>query len=154
MKTERIVQAENNKSIDPSKIVESNIIDISLTDNKGQIRSLTDLKGKVVMLDFHAFSTSESPARILEMRELYNKYHDKGFEIYQISLDADEHFWKQQTENLPWISVRDNNGLSSSILAAYNIRSIPEFFLIDRENGLVSRSQQIKDINSAIEKLL
>ena len=154
MKTERIVQAENNKSIDPSKIVESNIIDISLTDNKGQIRSLTDLKGKVVMLDFHAFSTSESPARILEMRELYNKYHDKGFEIYQISLDADEHFWKQQTENLPWISVRDNNGLSSSILAAYNIRSIPEFFLIDRENGLVSRSQQIKDINNAIEKLL
>lgn len=154
LKTDRIVQAENNKGIDPSKIVETNIIDISLSDNKGQTRSLTDLKGKVVMLDFHVFSTNESPARILEMRELYNKYHEKGFEIYQISLDADEHFWKQQTENLPWISVRDNNGLNSGILAAYNVRSIPEFFLIDRSNSLVSRSQQIKDIEKAIEKLL
>lgn len=154
LKTDRIVQAENNKVIDPSKIVETNIIDISLSDNKGQTRSLTDLKGKVVMLDFHVFSTNESPARILEMRELYNKYHAKGFEIYQISLDDDEHFWKQQTENLPWISVRDNNGLNSGILAAYNVRSIPEFFLIDRSNSLVSRSQQIKDIEKAIEKLL
>lgn len=154
LKTDRIVQAENNKVIDPSKIVETNIIDISLSDNKGQTRSLTDLKGKVVMLDFHVFSINESPARILEMRELYNKYHAKGFEIYQISLDDDEHFWKQQTENLPWISVRDNNGLNSGILAAYNVRSIPEFFLIDRSNSLVSRSQQIKDIEKAIEKLL
>lgn len=154
VKTERIVQAENNRGIDPSKIVESNIIDINLPDNKGQMRSLTSLNGKVVILDFHVFGTNESPARILEMRELYNKYHEKGLEIYQISLDADEHFWKQQTENLPWISVRDNNGLSSGILAAYNIRTLPEFFLIDRSNSLVSRSQQINDIEKAIEKLL
>lgn len=154
VKTERIVQAENSKGIDPSKIVESNIIDINLPDNKGKMRSLTELNGKVVILDFHVFGTNESPARILEMRELYNKYHDRGLEIYQISLDADEHFWKQQTENLPWISVRDNNGLSSSVLIAYNIRTLPEFFLIDRSNSLVSRSQQINDIEKAIEKLL
>ncbi len=151
---DRIITYENNKTIDPAKIVESNIIDITMPDNKGNKRSLTDLKGKVVMLDFHVFGMKESPERILIMRELYNKYHDKGFEIYQVSLDANEHFWKQQTANLPWISVRDKDGISSSILAAYNIHSIPEYFLIDRSNGLVSRSQQIEDMEKAIEELL
>lgn len=152
--TDRIISYESNKPTSQIEIVESNIIDITLPDNKGQQRSLTDMKGKVVMLDFHVFGMKESPERILLLRELHNKYHERGFEIFQISLDADEHFWKQQTENLPWISVRDKNGLSSSVLASYNIHSLPEYFLIDRNNSLVNRSQQIKDIEKAIEKLL
>lgn len=155
MNNKRIVDAENAKAqIDQSKINTSGLIDISLTDNKGQRRSLTQLAGKVVLLDFHVFATKESPERIMSLRELYNKYHDRGFEIYQISLDSDEHFWKQQTAALPWISVRDENGLNSGNLTIYNVRSIPEFFLIDKNNSLVSRSSQIKDLNAAIEKLL
>ena len=73
------------------------VIDIKLPDNKGHERSLTELKGKVVLLDFHVFAMDESPKRILMLRELYNKYHAQGLEIYQISLDPNEHFWKQQT---------------------------------------------------------
>lgn len=154
MRNERIVAAGNNSYIDPAKISTAGLIDISLTDNRGHLRSLTGLKGRVVMLDFHVFGTKESPARILTLRELYNKYHAEGFEIYQVALDADEHFWKQQTEALPWICVRDADGLGSNRLAVYNIRSLPEFFLIDRGNNLVSRSTQIKDLDEAISALL
>ena len=153
MKNIRTIEAEQAKTIDPSKVQSAGVIDIALTDNKGRVRRLTDLKGQVVLLDFHVFGQKESPARILALRELYNKYHDRGFEIYQVSLDGDEHFWKQQTEALPWISVRTDE-TNNSFLTVYNIQTLPEFFLIDRGNNLVSRSQQIKDVDTAIQKLL
>ena len=153
MKNVRSIEASQSRSIDASKIQTSGVIEIALTDNKGQQRKLTDLKGKVVMLDFHVFGQKESPARILALRELYNKYHAQGFEIYQVSLDPDEHFWKQQTAALPWVCVR-NDGSNETFLTLYNVRTLPEFFLIDRGNNLVSRSQQIKDVEQEIKKLL
>lgn len=142
------------QSIDASKVHVSNIIDISLLDNKGNRRSLTDLKGKVVLLDFHVFGARESTKRIMEMREIYNKYHSRGLEIYQVSLDPDEHFWKTQTAALPWISVRDPQGLQSKNLASYNVTSIPTFFLIDRNNEVKKRDAQITDIDAEINALL
>ena len=101
MKNVRTIEAEQAKTIDASKIQTAGVIEIALNDNQGKLRKLTDLKGQVVLLDFHVFAQKESPARILALRELYNKYHAKGFEIYQVSLDRDEHFWKQETTAQP-----------------------------------------------------
>ena len=153
MKNVRMADASQSQTIDPSKIQTTGVIDIVLTDNKGQERKLSDLKGQVVLLDFHVFGQKESPARILALRELYNKYHARGFEIYQVSLDGDEHFWKQQTAALPWVSVLAAES-NRSFLTLYNVQTLPEFFLIDRGNNLVSRSQQITDIDKSIQSLL
>ena len=154
MKNMRITQGESDQTIDASKIEEAGVLDIALQDNHGQIRHLTDLKGKVVLLDFHIFAMDESPARILLLRELYNKYAAQGFEVYQVSLDPDEHFWKQQTAALPWISVRDEEGINSQRLMLYNIQSVPDYFIIDRGNNLVKRASQMKDLEAEIKKLL
>lgn len=158
MKNMRI--ADNNAARREQLINESyatdvtSLIDVPLTDNRGHRRSLTELTGQVVMLDFHVFATEQSTARILKLRELYNKYHAQGFDIYQVSLDSDEHFWKQQTAALPWVSVRDQQGAASSYLQSYNIQSIPTFFLIDRSNALYKRDSQIDDIDAEIQSLL
>ena len=155
MKNQRIVAAQNQDlEVDASKVTEAGVLDIALTDNRGQVRHLTDLKGQVVLLDFHIFATEESPARILMLRELYNKYHAQGLEVYQVSLDPDEHFWKQQTEALPWVRVRDADGINSQRLMLYNVQAIPDFFLIDRGNNIVSRAANIKDLEQEIKKLL
>ncbi len=155
MNTMRIQAAEEARANIPAdKIQSMGLIDIKLRDNQGAIRSLTDLQGKVVLLDFHVFASEESPARILLLRELYNKYHAQGLEIYQVSLDSDEHFWKQQTSALPWISVREPAGLESPILGFYNLQGLPEFFLINRNNTIVGRSQTIQDIDASIKSLL
>ena len=155
MKTQRIVNAKNQDiEIEASKVSESGVLDIALRDNKGQERHLTDLKGKVVLLDFHIFALEDSPARIIRLRELYNKYQPQGFEVYQVSLDPDEHFWKQQTAALPWISVRDADGVNSQRLVMYNIIAVPDFFLIDKGNNIVKRAAQIKDIEAEIKKLM
>ena len=155
MKNQRLLEAQNaDIQIEASKVTEAGVLDIDLEDNHGQLRRLTDLKGKVVLLDFHVFALKDSPARILLLRELYNKYHAQGLEVYQVSLDTDEHFWKQQTAALPWINVRDADGADSQRLRMYNIQTVPDFFIIDRDNNLVKRAAQIKDLETEIKKLL
>ena len=155
MKNQRIVAAQNaDIQVEASKVQEAGVLDIALIDNKGQERHLTDLKGQVVLLDFHIFALEDSPTRIIMLRELYNKYHAQGLEIYQVSLDNDEHFWKQQTAALPWISVRDADGINSQRLMLYNIQAVPDFFVIDRGNNLVKRAAQIKDLEAEIRNLL
>ena len=154
MRNVRIAEAERAATIDADKVQTTGVIDLPLRDNKGRLRHLTDLKGQVVLLDFHVFATNDSPTRILMLRELYNKYHAQGLEIYQVSLDPNEHFWKQQTAQLPWISVREEDGLQSPTLSLYNLQGVPEFFLIDRGNNIVGRTQTIKDLDQAIKNLL
>ncbi len=145
------IALRNNRQLDDSQIIESGVIDLSLVDNHGQEQTLTGLKGQVVLLDFHSFAMKDSPQRILMLRDLYNKYHTRGLEIYQVSIDADEHFWKQMTRELPWISVRDAEGASA---VRYNVLSVPEYFLIDRQNQLQKRGEQIKNLDKEIENLL
>lgn len=155
LKNARIIEAKRQaQSVDQTRIVESGVIEVELPDNHGQVRRLTDMAGKVVLLDFHLFAMEDSPKRILMLREYYNKYHAQGLEIFQVSLDSDEHFWKQMTAALPWICVRDADGLASRLAVSYNVPELPEFFLIDRNNNLIKRSTQIKDLDVEIKKLL
>ena len=155
MKNQRIQEAADAKAtIAAERVQTTGLIDIQLNDNKGSLRTLTGLSGKVVLLDFHLFASEASPARILLLRELYNKYHARGLEIYQVSLDEDEHFWKQQTAALPWINVREPAGPQSVIVGIYNVQTLPEYFLIDRGNNIVGRSQTIADLEQAIKSLL
>lgn len=154
LKNIRIMKAEQQQTVDPSKVEYTGVIDIALPDNKGNIRKLSSLKGKVVMLDFHLFATKESTARIMQLRELYNKYHAQGFEIYQVSIDPDEHFWKTSVAALPWICVHSDDGLKAAELGMYNVKDIPTYFLIDKNNVLQKRDVQIKDIDAEIKALL
>ena len=137
-----------------SIISESGIIEIELPDMNGVRHKLSDLKGKVVLLDFTAYKTDFSAEYNLMLRSLYDKYASQGFEIYQVSLDPDEHFWKTSTARLPWISVNDKNSLNSSYITTYNIQNIPDFFIIDRGGNIVKRAEQVKDIDAEIAKLL
>ena len=136
------------------KIVETGLIDVSLRDIKGNVRKLSDLKGKVVLLDFSVFQTQTGAPHNLMLRELYNEYAAQGFEIYQVSLDADEHYWKTTADNLPWICVRDGNGVYSSNAAVYNVKQLPAYFLINRNNELSARGEDVKDLSATIKSLL
>lgn len=154
MKNVRILQAEQNQTIDASKINNSGVIEVALPGRNGKTCKLTSLKGKVVLLDFHLFASKGSTERIMHLRDLYNKYHAQGFEIYQVSLDPDEHFWKESVAALPWVCVRDANSTGSVYLTQYNVQSLPTFFTIDRNNVLQKRDAQIKDLDAEIKGLL
>lgn len=154
MKDVRYLRSQQQaEEIEASKVNTSGILDFTLTDNTGAARSLSSLKGNVVLLDFHLFADQNSMKRIMSLRELYNKYHAQGFQIYQVAIDGDEHFWKTQTAALPWISTRvDDN--TSSVLQLYNVQQVPTFFLLDRSCNVVKRDAQIKDVDAEIKALL
>ena len=153
MKNTRQPQAKALE-IPQEKIVETGIIDIALRDVNGNVRKLTDLKGKVVLLDFSVFQSPAGSPHNLMLRELYNEYAKQGLEIYQVSLDADEHYWKTAADNLPWVCVRDGNGVYSTNVAVYNVRQVPSVFLINRNNELKLRGEDIKNLEAAVKSLL
>lgn len=136
------------------KIVESSIIDIALPDIDGTTRRLTDLKGKVVMLDFNVYGHPQSSARILVMRELYDKYAAQGLEIYQVSLDEHEHFWKTAVENIPWVCVRSEDAPFSREANLYGVRELPTYFLINRAGEIVKRDAAVEDLETELKRLL
>ena len=150
MRDNRIAAA--NKQNIQIEAEETGVIDLPLRDNKGNMHHLTDLRGKVVLLDFHAFSLPDSPEYIMQMRELYDKYHAKGLEIYMVSLDENEHFWKESVATLPWINVYDNTGISEAYTSAAT--ATPIIYLIDRSNTVVRNPAQIKNLPKEIEALL
>ncbi len=141
-------------SVLQDKIVESSLIDIELNDIDGVARKLTDLKGKVVLLDFTVYAHQQSSARVLILRELYEKYAAQGLEIYQVSLDADEHFWKTAVENIPWVCVRDSEAPYSRVATLYGVRELPTYFLINRANELVMRDAAVEDLEKELKRLL
>ena len=150
MRDNRIAAA--NKQNIQIEAEETGVIDLPLRDNKGNMHHLTDLKGKVVLLNFHAFSLPDSPEYIMQMRELYDKYHAKGLEIYMVSLDENEHFWKESVATLPWINVYDNTGISEAYTSAAT--ATPIIYLSDRSNTVVRNPAQIKNLPKEIEALL
>lgn len=152
MRTLRIVDNNNRGlTVEADKIHATDIVEINLTDNKGVERRLSALKGNVVLLDFHSFEAEGSAERIMTLRSLYNKYHDRGLQIYQVAVGTNEHFWKTSVAALPWISVFDTKGTAAN---TYNVQSIPTFFILDRNCSPVKRDLQIKDIDAEIQALL
>jgi peroxiredoxin len=141
-------------SVLEGKVHEASLIDIALPDIDGLERRLTDLKGKVVLLDFTVYGDAKISSRNIALREIYSKYKEQGFEIYQISFDPREHFWQQSASNLPWTCVRDGQGAASPNIALYNVQTIPTFYLINRQNEIVLRDNQIEDLEKEIKKLL
>ncbi|MCD8301416.1 MAG: redoxin domain-containing protein [Prevotellaceae bacterium] len=149
--TRRMVLEVN---LDDEKVSETGIIDMSFPDINGEERRLSDLKGKVVMLDFTAYSLKNCQERTMALRALYDKYHSQGFEIYQVSLDGDEHFWKTMCRQLPWVCVWDREGTANDIVSIYNLQQLPTWFLIDRNCDLVGRQEFMGNLEEAVQKLM
>jgi len=143
--TKNIVIDEKNKI---------SFFEIELPNIYGKTIPLSSLIGKVILLDFTAYQAEKSATRNLYFRELYNKYKDQGFEIYQISVDTDENLWKTGASNLPWVCVHDRNNLRSGYLSTYNVQNLPTFFLIDKAGNIVARDSMISDLKKEIQKLL
>lgn len=154
LQNERDARQEADKEPQIPVANEVSLIDIALPDLYGKIRRLSDLKGKVVLLDFSAYQGKYSPDYNRALAQLYKKYHRQGFEIYQVSIDPNENLWQVSADNLPWICVRDADTTHSRAVLSYNVQSLPTAFLIDRESVLQQRVAKLSDLPQAIEKLL
>jgi peroxiredoxin len=143
------------RSIELTESNSKTFFDISLPSINGKEIRLSDIgEGKITLIDFTAYAMDESPLHNLQLAELYDKYKAKGLEIYQISLDADEHFWKNAGINLPWVCVIDPQSIYSSIAQKYNVINIPTAFILNKEGEIVLRIEDYKHLDTNITKFL
>ena len=130
--------------------------EIALLDREGKERSLTQeaSKGKVMILNFTAYSAEFSPAVNLELAKIYNANKDAGIEIYQVSVDSDEFTWKQAAANIPWIAVFNSPKHGAKSLLQYNVTNLPATFVINRKGELVERVDDLTRLSSAVARYL
>ncbi len=119
-------------------------MELTLRNTAGEQSSLSSLvgPGKWVLIDFWATWCPPCIAEIPHLSEAYAAYHDRGFEIYGVSLDNDQARWKHyvSTHDMPWTNVIAVEGDKSSPAAEqYGIRTIPTNFLISPEGTIVAR---------------
>ena len=129
-------------------------LDITLPDEQGELQSLSDLRGDVIVLEFSHSMMNQYVEYNFELRELYNKYHKQGLAIYSVSLDNNQLAWEQATEHLPWVTVRADQNASASVLMQYNVQGLPTLFLLDRKGNGQGRYIKFKQLEADIQKYL
>ncbi len=139
------------------------IPDFTLPDVDGNLRKISDLKGKVVLVDFWAAWCQPCRAESPRLVEMYKKYKAKGFEIFSVSLDGLPNqpdaraAWTQaiSEDKLNWPNnVSDLMGWNSSVIEVFGFQSIPYTLLIDREGIIIEQGLRGEALEAAIQKAL
>jgi thiol-disulfide isomerase/thioredoxin len=117
--------------------------EIALPSPKGDTIRLSSTKGKVVLLDFWASWCSPCRMENPNLVANYKKYHDQGFEIFQVSLDKTRENWLQGIKDDKlgnWIHVSDLKFWQSSVVPLYGIQGIPANFLLGRDGKVITNN--------------
>jgi peroxiredoxin len=132
------------------------VSDIVLKDANGNVQKLSDLKGKVVLIDFWASWCTPCRWSNRELRGLYTNYKDKGFEIFGVSLDKNEKDWKKaiSTDKIKWKQVTEPGGWEAPVALAWKIEQLPASFLIDKDGKLIMLDPTKKQLEAELKKLL
>ena len=150
------VRKQQEKQSDFSNIVvtESQLPDISLSNVKGEVVSLSSFNGSYVLLDFTAYKSDFSLQHNELIKKTYDKYNSKGLVVYQVSFDSDAHFWKNVSVELPWTTVYEPQSIYSDILKNYNVRELPTAYIINKEGDLIKRVEDFNKLDDYIEQIL
>ncbi len=129
--------------------------EISLPDPKGQVKSLSSLKGKIVLVDFWAAWCGPCRKENPHVVELYHKYHDKGFEVFGVSLDRDSTAWKKaiNDDGLVWTQVSDLKYWKSEPAKTYGVSAIPFTVLVDKEGVIIGKKLRGEDLSAKLQEL-
>lgn len=131
--------------------------DIELPDLNAQKVRLSQVDAKVVMIFFWTASDANQKMFNLDfLKGIYEDYHDKGFEIYQVSLDVDKAQWARvvKEQKLPWINVCDSRGAASPYTLLYNVTSVPAVYVISNGDLVDGSMADEKSFRKTLEKLL
>ena len=131
-------------------------VDFSMTNEKGELISLSDFEGKLLLLDFWASWCGPCIEEYPALKKAYSKFNKDGFEIVSISEDQTKERWLKAIEKneLNWINLWQNDGNKADPYLIYGINGIPDNFLIDENGIIVARNLRGENLISEIESNL
>ena len=151
------VKALSNRVEDMNRVaVGSTAPEITLKTPGDQIFSLSDLKGKVVLIDFWAAWCKPCRAENPNVLRIYNRFKEKGFEVLGVSLDKDKAAWIKAIEDdkLPWTQISDLQFWNSPVVKQYGFNGIPFTVLVDRDGKILAKGLRGEELEKMLEKIL
>jgi peroxiredoxin len=142
---------DNNKLLAEGELAP----DIELRQPNGKLLKLSDLKGKVVLIDFWASWCGPCRVEFPNVKRVYNKYKDQGFEIFGVSLDKDSASWVNSIDalGLNWRHVSDLKYWSSAPAKMYKVTGIPFTVLLDKEGRVIAKNLRGEELERKLEEL-
>lgn len=132
--------------------------EIAMVDLNGNMKRLSDVvkANKLTLIDFWASWCAPCRAEMPNVKKLYAAYHDKGLEIYGVSLDENMVNWQNAVSQmqLPWIQVSDLKGWQSEGAGTYNIRAIPATVLIAQNGTIIGKNLRGDELAKKVAEVL
>lgn len=135
---------------------EGSLPDINLPDANGKLVSLNSLKSKLIVLDFGLITAKESQEYINQMKAVYDKFKNRGVEIYMVCLDKSKLFWEDAVKQnkINWICVWDEGALQSRAAATWNVKTIPANYIINQKKEIVGKNLYGSRLEDRLNDLL
>ncbi|MFA8435518.1 MAG: peroxiredoxin family protein [Marinifilaceae bacterium] len=137
-------------------VLEEQIADFVLPNvQEGRTQTFSEVNGKAILLVFWSASCPHSNFLLDRMRNLYEQYHENGFEIVAVSLDSSKDFWEQVTEdrNYHWINSWDPEGLRSELVSLFNVYRTPMMFLFDEDLTITGFPLTYFQLEGSVKKM-
>jgi peroxiredoxin len=153
---ESIKQQEAAKAIQRKLAVGTVFPDFNEKDLAGKPLSISNYKGKLVLVDFWATWCGPCVQELPNVLKTYEKYHDKGLEIIGISLDKDEQALKKfiEEKGMKWAQFFDGKAWQSKLATQYGIQSIPATYLLDGDGKILAKDLRGEELEKEIAKHL
>ena len=160
--TSRVKNSDDGKMVEQYLLLNKELkigdkfVDFEMMDSNGQQRKLSELQGKIVLLEFWASWCGPCLRDIPYLKETYEKYNKYGFEIFAVSLDNNKENWLKAIEknNLIWTHVTELKHEGNTAEFIYGVSAIPDNFLID-ENGIIrARYLRGDKLDKALKKMI
>ncbi len=130
-------------------------VDLKFSALDGRHVDLKTLRGKVVLIDFWATWCGPCMRELPNVKAVYEKLHDKGFEIVGLSYDEEKQALQQvvSNESIPWPQGFDEANGGKKFVEEFGVTTLPTMWLLDKE-GVLRDLHAVNDLQTKVEKLL
>ena len=123
-------------------------LDFTITGLNGESIQLSSLKGKVLLLDFWASWCGPCRVSNRQLVKIYNKYNEKGFEIFAVSLDEEKDDWKKAIakDKITWLQGNDTGGWEAKAALKWKVEALPTSFLVNKNGDVIAIDPEKKEL--------